>query len=244
MKDQDARIIAIKRIEENIARHGHHTYLVAGAPLPHFAYTIGLSPKFGAELIFAGGYFYPAEAGPRILDAMVVNISANGLEPGVDTHLPPYGSFSLRAVHSTWSEMMILGALDYYRVASLPAFQVVPDAEHRTVDVPNMREPWNPRMALAWRWLKESWDKPIPAKSVALTNIEALRGQRITEAARWEEDEWELFAGAGPDVQEQDRRVVPIGILLESDPTLAPVVDLSVSKALWRDTESDWHPWG
>ncbi len=40
---------------------------------------------------------------------------------------------------------------------------------------------------------------------------------------RWEKDEWEIFAGAGPDITEPERRVVPLGVLLAADPSLVPL---------------------
>lgn len=61
---------------------------------------------------------------------------------------------------------------------------------------------------------------------------------------RWEQDEWEMFAGAGPDIAEAERRVVPIGVLLAADPSLLPAVDLRIGTGFWRDAQSEWHPWG
>jgi hypothetical protein len=85
---------------------------------------------------------------------------------------------------------------------------------------------------------------PVPRESVALTDLGALQGKRITEVMRWEQDEWEMFAGAGPDIPEVERRVVPLGILLAADPSLLPTVDLRVGTGFWRDAQSEWHPWG
>ena len=97
----------------------------------------------------------------------------------------------------------------------------------------------------AWRWLREPWTYPVPDDSTAVTNLAALRGERITEASRWEVDEWEMFAGAGPDVPQDEMRVVPIGTLVAADESLAPVVHLAVGEGLCRDPEpgSEWHPW-
>ena len=70
-----------------------------------------------------------------------------------------------------------------------------------------------------------------------------MRGGRITEAVRWEETEWELFAGAGPDVVEKDVRIVPLGVLLGVDPTLEEATYLDIGKGLWRDSDSEWVTW-
>ena len=53
--DRDA---ALKLIRSNIERHGYHVYLIRGGALPDFCYTIGLSPRLGAELIMAGASYY------------------------------------------------------------------------------------------------------------------------------------------------------------------------------------------
>lgn len=58
------------------------------------------------------------------------------------------------------------------------------------------------------------------------------------------EDEWELFAGAGPDVKPEDVRVVPLGMLLGADESLGDVMNLEVGEALWRDSSGGpWQRW-
>lgn len=71
--------------------------------------------------------------------------------------------------------------------------------------------------------------------STAATDLAALRGDRVTEAARWEEGYWELTAGEGPNVPEDEVRIVPLGTLLAADPSLMPVVSLPVGGGLIRD---------
>ena len=76
------------------------------------------------------------------------------------------------------------------------------------------------------------------------TNLDALRGERITEASRWEDDQWELFAGAGPDVPQSEIRVIPLATLIAMDPSLDAVTSLKVGESLWRNTsEVRWHHW-
>jgi hypothetical protein len=48
-------------VDRNIALHGHHTYVVAPKAYPRFAYTIGLLPVLGAELVMAGALYYVAK---------------------------------------------------------------------------------------------------------------------------------------------------------------------------------------
>ena len=138
----------------------------------------------------------------------------------------------------------MVGALDFYRETDLPALQIVPDEAHWTIDVPDLSEPWSAKASPIWQWLQEPWRYPVPSKSKAVTNLAALRGERITEAMRWEEDEWDLFAGPGPDVPKDEIRVIPLGTLLGHDETLGSVVNLPIGSGLWRDDASEWHPWG
>lgn len=140
---------------------------------------------------------------------------------------------------------MMLGALDFYNVSEVPALQISPDKNHWTVEIPNLSQPWNNAIEPAWRWLNAEWEYLIPEQSIAITNLDALRGLPVTEAMRWEENQWELFAGAGPDISKEEIREVPLGTLIGIDPTLKPVTDLVVGKGLWRDSgELKWHSWG
>ena len=74
-------------------------------------------------------------------------------------------------------------------------------------------------------------------------DLGTLRGLPVNEACRWEEDYWELFAGAGPDIPDEQKRIVGLGMLLASDPSLAPVLDLKAGDGIWREDKSEWHVW-
>ncbi|HEV2960515.1 MAG TPA: hypothetical protein VG649_01720, partial [Candidatus Angelobacter sp.] len=65
------------------------------------------------------------------------------------------------------------------------------------------------------------------------------------EVMRWEEDDWEIFAGDGPDVPKHELRVAPLGTLVAADESLVPVVHLAIGEGLWRDADpgSEWHAW-
>jgi hypothetical protein len=108
-----------------------------------------------------------------------------------------------------------------------------------------MSGPWNASTEPIWHWLKEPWTFSVPKDSTAAT-LAALRGKRITEAMRWEEDEWEMFAGPGPEVTEKEMRVVALGTLVAADESLVPVMNLAIEEGVWRDSDpdSEWHPWG
>ncbi len=238
------REAALNEIRQNIAECGFHVYAVTGSGQPHYGYTIGLSESLGAELILAGAYFYELNEVEKIIRSIAEKLRppvAGGPRP---IEASPWGVFSLRKLDVSWAKTLMLGVFDYYKVKTIDAYQIIPDEAHWTIEIPDLSQPWSPESAPAWRWSYEPWTYPIPRNSVALTNLDALRGGQITEVMRWERDEWEIFAGAGPDTTEAERRIVPLGILLTADPTLLPAVDLPIGAGLWRDPDSEWHPWG
>lgn len=230
-------------ITRNIQAHGFHSYTVSGGGVPRYCYTIGLSPVIGAEVILAGAYFYRFNDAPEVVRGVAQELLRTPAWPAKTISLEPLGVFSFRRVEVGWARSLMLGVSDYYREDNIPAYQIVPDDLHRTIEIPDLGFAYGPETAPGWRWLHEEWVYPIPRLSAGITNLEALRGARITEVVRWEEDEWELFAGAGPDVPEEDIRVVPLGILLGSDNSLEPITALTVGSGLWREGLSGWHPW-
>jgi hypothetical protein len=241
MTKEERRQKALNEIREHIAEYGFHTYVVTGGGKPHFGYTIGLTESLGAELILPGTYFYELDDVSIVIKSIIGKL-APPVPWDVSVDAPPWGTFSFRPAHMSWATVLMLGAFDYYRGRSIEAFQIVPDEEHWTIDVPDLSQPWSPTAAPGWRWLKEEWKYPVPKDSMALTDLTVLRGGRIAEVMRWEEDQWEIFSG--PDIPESERRVIPLGVLLDADKSLLPAVDLRVETGFWRDEEdTEWHPW-
>ena len=153
------------------------------------------------------------------------------------------GVFHMNSVHVSWVDALMLGALDYFK-SQIKAYQLIPDGDRKTIDVPNLSRKVDFNKEPIWKWLDTAWEFDVPEKSFAVTNIEALRGKLITEAARWEDDQWELFSGAGPDVTEEDMRVIPLGTLLAYDSSLIRVTELKVGEALWRNQgDKNWNQW-
>jgi hypothetical protein len=239
----ETRKSALDLIRKNIARSGLHVYVVAGRETPRFAYTIGLTGSIGVELILAGAIFYMKDEVVKIINDIAAMLK--GQRDRETFEVDGLGSFTVRKAHSSWAAEFMLGAFDYYKKPDIPALQIVPDAAHWTLDVPDMSLPWNASSQPVWRWLKEPWTFPVPKDSMATTNLAALRGERITEVMRWEDNEWEMFVGPGPDIEKDDMRVVALGTLVAADQSLLPVVNLAIGAGLWRDAEpeSEWHPW-
>jgi hypothetical protein len=234
---------ALKLIRKNIDQYGHHIYIVQGkSALPRFAYSIGLTERIGVELILAGASMYYADDVTGLINAIAQSLQGQSNLSAFAVN--SLGSFTLRAVDSSWANELMLGAVDFYG-KSVSALQIVPDHDHWTLDIPNLENVWSATAEPVWQWLHAPWNFSIPSKSVATTNLGALRGERVTEAARWEEEQWELFAGAGPDVPQDEIRVVPLGTLLGIDVSVEAVTLLRIGQALWRDAPGgDWNRWG
>jgi Domain of unknown function (DUF4262) len=240
----ESRKSLLKLIQSNIAQHGHHIYLISGGCLPRFAYTVGLSETLGAELLLAGAVIYSAEEVKRIINEVAVALSRHHDPQDLIVVVDSLGSFSLRKADDSWTTSIILGALDYYDKKMIPALQIVPDQDNWTIDIPDMSKPWSITAEPIWQWLHESWDYSIPSNSVAITNLRALRGEKITEAVRWENDQWELFVGAGTDVSKEEMRVVPLGNLLAMEDFPEFILSLQVGSGLWREAAGfSWQPW-
>jgi hypothetical protein len=236
------RMLARKQIERNIARHGFHQYVVAQRVVPRFSYSIGLRDKIGADLVLAGGIQYMADDVGKVFQTIHARLMRRRAFDAAYI-VPDLGRFTLREVHPSWADLMLLGAYDYYNVDTVVAYQLVPDQAHWTLDVPDMAVTWNSRREPAWQWLRAPWQYSAPPESETTTNLDALRGKRITEVTRWD-DGWEMFAGAGPSVGDADIRVVPLGCLLATDPSLERALALSVGEGIWRDSvRGDWNPW-
>lgn len=244
MTVSSAHTKALEQIRRNIEEAGCHIYVVTGGPTPRFAYTIGLRESLGAELLFAGGLLYERDDVLVIINELRAQRATAPTDLASEIVVPEVGSFTLRETHRSWTRALLLGALDYYEVADVDAYQIVPDAEHHTLDVPDTTTEWSATREPAWQWLHEPWQHPVSPTSTALTNLAALRGAPITEACRWEDDYWELFAGPSPDVDKRDLRLVPLGCLLGIDSSLEHVVGLGVDEGVIRETGTHpWSPW-
>jgi Domain of unknown function (DUF4262) len=240
------RSSARELIQSNIDKFGHHIYLVApSGAVPRFAYTIGLESRNGIELILAGASVYLAHEVERVINEVAKGLSRHADWSTFEVTVGALGKFCLRKVDPSWTQSLLLGAIDFYERDSIDALQIVSDDTHWTVDVPDLSKPWSASSEPVWQWLRSPWTFPVATRSTATTNLGALKGGRVTEAARWEEDQWELFAGAGPDVPKEDVRIVPLSTLLAIDASLVIVTKLDIGRALWRDEHGgQWHNWG
>lgn len=144
MTAQD-RTAALARIRSNITSHGQHVYTVASGPVPRYTYSIGISEVAGieAELILAGAIFFSAEETAQVVNDIAAQLRRAPYWQDVRFEVAGLGSFFLRPAHASWADSMMLGALDYYAAANVPALQVVPVGERFTRDTPDLGRPWS-----------------------------------------------------------------------------------------------------
>jgi hypothetical protein len=203
---------------------------------------MGLTGAGVPEVVLAGTASLSADGVFEALEAAAERVGGAPLADGEVLDVPGVGAFTFTPVDPSWTRELLLGALDYYDRDDVPALQLVPDAALRTIDVPDLSVAFDPRREPVWRWLVEPWDLPVPSDAVAMTDLKALRGEPVSQAARWETDYWELFSGS--DVAKEDGRAIPLATLLGFDPTLEPVMRLEVGDAIRREPPGEWETWG
>lgn len=234
------------KIKSNIEGKGLHISIVSGGQEPRYAYTIGNQEKINTEFIFAGGIYYLLDDVIKILNDISNNIRSSKNEE-IDSKIfsiKNLGYFTLRKVDKSWAQITMLGVFDYYNLDDIDAYQVLPEKQFQTIDIPNMSLTYGTFKDSVWKWLKDDWKYNISNKITVVTNLNALQGQPITEVMRWEEDEWEMFSGNSSEVEEKDVRIVPIGVLFGIDNSLTTALDLDVGKGMWRErANSKWNDW-
>lgn len=230
-------------VKKSIINNGYYIATVLAGPQPAFLYSIGLLNQFGFELAFCGGGNYTIKELEFIVDLYCQKIK-DSYDINKKLNIYELGQFSLVKCHESWSDKIALGVYDYYNTNKVCLLQIVPENRNRILDVPDMSVKWNREDGI-WKWLDEDWCFDVPPRSIVITNFDALKGEIVTEISRWKVDEWEMFAGAGPDIEEKDIRIVPLGTMLGIDKTIEASLDLEIGKGIWRDsTYSGWQKWG
>lgn len=231
-------------IDRNIKLYGYHITIVTGGPCPRFSYTIGLKDKLGYELIFAGGENFSIDEVKIIIQNLYTSILENFSTDNNHMYNTSLGEFTISNADPTWSNLLALGVFDFYQTKQIKTCQVIPEQRNRTLDVPDLAKKYGAHNEPIWKWLTVDWPYLVSFKSIAITNIGCLYGQKATEVTRWEDNEWEIFAGTGPDIEKENIRIVPLATLLGIDSSLEPVLKLNISDGIWRDaTELIWHKW-
>ncbi len=232
-------------IRSNITNYGYHITTVNSDTEPSYSYSIGLSNTLGYELVFAGGYSYLHNDILLIFNDIVNSLINSKNNPKDRFKVNGLGEFSLNLIHESWVINMLLGAIHFFKNKEIKAYQIIPDKDKFSLEIPNMSIEFTPKKFPIWKWLVNNWDLNVPKNSTVTTNLKALYGEKITEVMRWEIDNWEMFAGNGTEVEESDIRIVPIGVIIGIDDSILPALNLDIEKGLWRDiSDLEWNAWG
>jgi hypothetical protein len=248
MKD-DFRKIMLQRIAENIEAHGVHVYGISGGESPRYFYTIGLKEKVGGEIVLPGLAHMPGGEAHKLINDVAHQLRSGTPVDEINLKTKGFGSFILTAVDPSWSKRMLLGALDYYDCSTLPAWQIRPvEEEHTTIDVPDMRQAFDPEKNPVWQWLDGGWPYSVPVDTLAVTNLDALLGYAVSELMRWEPEDWEIFSGPGHQLSQDELFLVPISTLVAYDPSLVPALSIPVGTGLYREFDEEgnarlWDIW-
>jgi len=242
----DKKKLFRKTIEENIKNFSYHVTVVKQSEVPRYAYTIGIREKFNFELIIAGNENFIYEDILSIINLTYKSLDNEDIRT-FKVRIPKLGTFKLSKVHSSWIRKMMLGVYDYYNIDVFDVYQIVPDVDHYSLDVPDMSMEWICSEQPIWKWLDDDieWDFKVPKNAKIITDIDALFGKRITEVMRWENDEWEGFTINGDEIDKDSIRVISIATIVGIDNSMLPILTLNIGKGLWRDSEVlQWNNWG
>lgn len=150
--------------------------------------------------------------------------------------------FKLIEMDSSWKDLMILGAFNYYKKDEIKAFQIIPVSKV-LLDTPNMSLPFN-KEDTVWCWLVKRWTEEAPISSYVTTNIGFIKGESIIELMRWEVGYWQMFTKFTEDVSEDEMIILPISTMIGIDETLKPSLKLSIGTGLWRENkDGEWNTW-
>lgn|GEM_PF-468973 len=237
----------LQQMRSNIEKHGCHIYNVLGGESPRYAYTVGLLERLGFEVVLAGLVTMSTSTTASLLNRVARLLEKQRPEE-ITLTVEGFGEFTLLETDSSWNERMLLGCYDYYQTDKVRAWQLVPVGEEaRTIDVPAMAKPYSPAQQPVWQWLDGGWPHSLPPDIQVVTNLDALLGYAVSELMRWEEREWEMFSGPGPDVPEDQMHVVPLATLLAFDSSLLPALEVPIGSGLFREFEEElpgpWQPW-
>lgn len=231
-------------IKSNIEKFGYHITYVMADISPAFAYSIGLREKFNFEIIFAGGAYYTRREVEFIITSIADKIFENGGKNFEVIEVGDLGKFSFSSVDHSWSKLLMLGVYDYYKLDEVSAFQIVPDSDHYTFDIPNMSKKFSVESEPVWQWMIKDWEYDVPKDSTVGTDIWFLRGNPITEISKWEDNYWEMYHIPGDVVEKEDIRIVSLGTVLALDPSVLAALKIPLTKGLYRENiDEPWKKW-
>lgn len=199
----------IQLISNNIQRHGYHVYAITTNPKEFsYIYTIGLTEKFGFEMIMAGWIKLDVNSQSMIIKHIIENLTKEPKNFSQDYHGRHFilNNILLNQVESTllvgleqvsnfWMEDLMIGALDYYQDRPITAFHVKPlQEDFWLMTIPNMSNPIvdNNNSPLWQCYFNEERD--VGEKCNFYVDECVLRGKPILEVINFDNINWQLLS--------------------------------------------------
>lgn len=235
----------LEQIRKNIETCGFHIYQIPPGPCPRYLYTIGLSEKIGFELILAGTSYLEDDNAGELVQLIGDELLKTKSKRSFSKKLGRQSiEFRITKVHPTWSEKLILGAADYYQSPTIKAMHLTIEEKFQTLDCADLTKPFGKTAMSAWKWLACKWPFKIPEESMALTNLNALFGKRLTQIACWENDTWAVFSGFTENQPYSRIREVALGTFLGIDSSLEFIPRMKLNDSFWRARgKTEWEDW-
>lgn len=232
-------------IKSHIEQFGYHITIVSGnSPLPKYFYTIGICERSEFELAFVGGIIYKTDEIKLIINTIFERLKDGIIKADENLEIENLGNFRICPIDHSWSSLMFNGIFDYYK-KDVPVYQIMPDDNHKTLEIPDMSKEFVVSKEPIWQYLVDEWNWPVDQNAIAFTDIDALFGKPILELMRWEPLEWEMFSSDGTKIPTDKKRAVSLGTMIGIDSTLTKALYLELEKGLWREDEnSEWNHWG
>jgi len=244
LKIMDREIFS-KKINHNITEYGFHINVVNQKLTPRYAYSIGLINSCGFELVLAGCMDLLYDDVISIMNNIGNKLLKHDETIDAQFILGQNGLYKLRKIHESWSEIMLLGAKDFFNFDDIPSCQIYPCNDKISFDVPNMDEIFLPNSQPIWSWLTNENNSTFPIDSKVIVNKDILFGAKALEIMRWEENEWEIYSTNSDNLNEHDMRIIPLTTMIGAESTLGRILDLEVGKGLVRKLPSnEWEDWG
>lgn len=203
---------------------------VQQSTIPPYAYTVGLAQSAGCELICAGALRYNVQEIDSILRACAREMVRVGPPRSTSVSVEGLGDFVIGHVHREWLTELIPGQLRGAPTSTW--YQVVPTCPDPTVDTPDLGMPRSAERDPAWRWLDHPWDLDAPNGSHLVTTLEVLSQRNPLTIFRWELDQWEALDRPAVEIDQDNARVVPLGVLAEIVEDWSPFLNLNVGEGL------------
>lgn len=212
---------------------------VQQSTIPPYAYTVGLAPMVGHELVCAGALRYSVDQVASILRSCATGMVRGKTRSATPLRVAGLGDFTLGTVHSEW--LMGLIPSEYRGEPAIAWHQVIPVHPPATVDVPDLAVSPAEGRDPAWRWLFQHWDVDVPDDSHLVTTLGVLTGSRPNTVFRWEFDQWEALDRPAVEIDHAGARVAPIGVLAAIVDDWSVFLRLPVGEGL-RLVDGRWIP--